>query len=109
VRPHVRTAVPLTDEERGVLSAKLGRALGGRQVMLTEVVDRAILGGFIAESGSVVLAGSLEGQLDRMRRRLASGWCPVSNASLQRLILRKIAEAQAVQMKGRGSLLCSRT
>jgi hypothetical protein len=31
------------------------------------------------------------------------------NASLQRLILRKIVEAEAVQMKGRGSLLCSRT
>ena len=27
----------------------------------------------------------------------------------QRLILRRIAEAEAVQMKGRGSLLCSRT
>jgi hypothetical protein len=40
---------------------------------LTEVVDRAMLGGFIAESGSVVVDGSLEGQLERMRRRLASG------------------------------------
>jgi hypothetical protein len=33
----------------------------------------------------------------------------VSNASLQRLILRKIGEAEAVQMKGRGSLFWSRT
>jgi ATP synthase delta (OSCP) subunit len=31
-----------------------------------------MLGGFLVESDSVVLDGSLEGQLDRMRRRLAS-------------------------------------
>jgi F0F1-type ATP synthase delta subunit len=47
--------------------------LGGRHAALEEVVDRALLGGFIAESGRVVLDGSLEGQLERMRRRLASG------------------------------------
>jgi F-type H+-transporting ATPase subunit delta len=28
-RAHVRTTVPLTDEERGMLSAKLGQTLGG--------------------------------------------------------------------------------
>jgi F0F1-type ATP synthase delta subunit len=32
-----------------------------------------MLGGFVVESGSIVLDGSLEGQLERMRRRLASG------------------------------------
>ncbi len=73
VRAHVRTAVPLTDAQRGLLSAKLAQALGGRQAVLKEVVDRAMLGGFIVESGSVVLDGSLEGQLERLRRRLASG------------------------------------
>jgi hypothetical protein len=40
-------------------------------VLLEEIVDREMLGGFIVESGSVVLDGSLEGQLERMRRRLA--------------------------------------
>lgn len=72
VRAHVRTAVPLSDEERGQLATKLGRALGGRQVVLTEVVDRAMLGGLVVESGSIVLDGGLEGQLERMRRRLTS-------------------------------------
>jgi F0F1-type ATP synthase delta subunit len=52
---------------------KLAQTLGTRQVVLEEVVDRAMLGGFIVESGSSVLDGSLEGQLDRMRHRLASG------------------------------------
>ncbi|SRR6266851_7148357 len=73
VRGHVRSAVPLTDAQRVMLSAKLAQALGGRQAVLKEIVDRAMLGGFIVESGSVVLDGSLEGQLERMRRRLASG------------------------------------
>ena len=40
--------------------------------MLEEVIDRTMVGGFIVESGSVVLDGSLEAQLERMRRRLAS-------------------------------------
>jgi F-type H+-transporting ATPase subunit delta len=71
VRAQVRTTVPLTAEERGALSAKLGKALGSRQVVLEEIVDRTMLGGFIVESDSIVLNGSLEGQLDRMRRRLA--------------------------------------
>jgi F-type H+-transporting ATPase subunit delta len=70
VRAQVRTAVPLTDEERRLLAAKLQRALGGQQVMLEEIVDETMLGGFIVESGGVVLDGSLDGQLDRMRRRL---------------------------------------
>ena len=70
-RVQIRTAVPLTDAQRAGLSAKLAPALGGRRPVFEEVVDPALLGGFIAESGSVVLDGTLEGQLERMRRRLA--------------------------------------
>ncbi len=72
MRAQVRTAVPLTEEERGMLSATVGQVLGGRQVVLKEVVDPAMLGGFVVESGGAVLDGSLEGQLERMRRRLGS-------------------------------------
>ena len=72
VRAHVRTPVPLTDQEREMLSAKLGKALGSRQVVLEEIIDCGMLGGFIVESDGVVLDGSLEGQLDRIRHRLAS-------------------------------------
>jgi F-type H+-transporting ATPase subunit delta len=72
VRVRVRTAVSLTGEERERLSAKLGQALGRRQVVLEEIVAPTMLGGFIAESAGVVLDGSLEGQLERMRRRLVS-------------------------------------
>jgi F-type H+-transporting ATPase subunit delta len=71
VRARVRTAVALTDEERQMLSARLGRALDGKQVVLEEVVDGTLLGGFVAEIGSFVLDGSLEAQLARLHERLA--------------------------------------
>lgn len=71
VRARVRTAVPLTDAERAMLGARLQRALGGSQVVLEEEVDRNLLGGFVAESGSMIVDGSLEGQLEQLRTRLA--------------------------------------
>jgi len=73
VRAQVRTAVPLTDEVRGALTAKLEQVLGGRHMLLEEIVDRRMLGGLIVESGGVVLDGSLDGQLEKMRRHLGAG------------------------------------
>jgi len=73
VRARVRTVVALTDAERQTLSARLGQALGGDQIVLEEVLDPNMLGGFVAESGSLVVDGSLDGQLARMRDRLARG------------------------------------
>jgi F-type H+-transporting ATPase subunit delta len=73
VRARVRTAVPLTDADRAALSDRLGRALGGKQVRMDEVVDTNLIGGFVAEIGSFVVDGSLDGQLQRLRQRLARG------------------------------------
>jgi len=66
----VRTAVPLTDEARGTLSAKLEQVLSGRSLLLEEIVEPTMLGGFVVENGGVVLDASLEGQLEKMRRHL---------------------------------------
>lgn len=71
-RAPVRTAVALTDAEKRQLSGKLERALGKR-IILEEQVDATLLGGFIAQVGSLILDGSLDGQLARMRQRLARG------------------------------------
>jgi F-type H+-transporting ATPase subunit delta len=73
VRSRVRTVVPLTAADRAALAARLGRALGGKQVVIEEVVDPGLLGGFVAEVGSLVVDGSLDGQLARLRERLARG------------------------------------
>jgi len=48
-------------------------ALGGKHVAVEEVVDPEMLGGFVAEIGSLVLDGSLDGQLARLRARLGRG------------------------------------
>src|SRR5262249_59426803 len=70
-RARVRTAVALTDAERAALASRLGQALGGKQVALEEVVDQNLLGGFVAEIGSDLVDGTLHGQLERLRERLA--------------------------------------
>jgi F-type H+-transporting ATPase subunit delta len=71
VRAHVRTAVAMSDDERKTLANRIGRELGGKQVVLDERVDSTLLGGFVAEVGSLVVDGSLDGQLARLRGRLA--------------------------------------
>jgi F-type H+-transporting ATPase subunit delta len=73
LRAKVRTAAPLADSERRQLADRLAGSLGGREVILEEVVDRSLLGGFVAQVGSNVLDGSLDGQLARIRERLARG------------------------------------
>jgi len=73
VRARVRSVVPLTAEERTSLASRLRGALGGRDVVLDERVDASLLGGFVAESGSVVVDASLDGQLARLRQRLVAG------------------------------------
>lgn len=72
VRARVRTAVQLTDAERAALRARLAKALGAREVLVEEHLDRNLLGGFVAEVGSYVVDGSLNGQLARIEERLAN-------------------------------------
>jgi F-type H+-transporting ATPase subunit delta len=71
VRVKLRTAVALTDPEREGLSTRLSRMLGGKTLLIEESVDSQLIGGFVAEVGSMILDGSLDTQLNRMRDRLA--------------------------------------
>ncbi|HEU4367880.1 MAG TPA: ATP synthase F1 subunit delta [Methylomirabilota bacterium] len=89
VRARVRAAIALTASERTSLAGRLGRALGSRmdeakppgapardrpvEIVIDEVVDTNLLGGFVAEIGSLLVDGSLDGQLARLRERLARG------------------------------------
>ena len=72
VRAEVRTSVAFTADEKKQLVTRLGRALG-KQVLVEETVDTSLLGGFVAQVGRLILDGSLDGQLARMRERLARG------------------------------------
>jgi F-type H+-transporting ATPase subunit delta len=72
VRARVRSAVPLTEQERTALAERLGAAVG-KTVVVEERVDTALLGGLVAEVGGLVADGSLDGQLARIRERLERG------------------------------------
>ena|SRR6266542_1935727 len=72
IRAQVRAAVALTEAEKGQLAQRLQATLGKR-VILEETVDTSFLGGFVAQVGSLILDGSLDGQLARMRERLVRG------------------------------------
>jgi F-type H+-transporting ATPase subunit delta len=72
VRAQVTTAVALTDAEKTQLSRHLQAELG-KQIILEESVDTNLLGGFVARVGSLILDGSLDGQLARRRARLVRG------------------------------------
>ena len=73
LRARVRTAVSLAGDERERLVATLVKALGVDQVALEELVDPTILGGFVVEADAILIDGSLRGQLDTLRGRLANG------------------------------------
>ena len=71
-RARVRSAVPLADDMKKRLTDRLEQLLGKR-IILEEQVDSTLLGGFVAQVGSFILDGSLDGQLARLRERLARG------------------------------------
>jgi F-type H+-transporting ATPase subunit delta len=71
-RAVVRSSVSLAPEDREKLGARLGEVLGKR-IIVEEQVDPSLLGGFVAQVGSLILDGSLDGQLARLRERLARG------------------------------------
>ena len=62
-------AAALTPEVQARAAAALGK-LTGRKVNLTVAIDPGLLGGAVAQVGSVVYDGSLKTQLARLRRTM---------------------------------------
>jgi F-type H+-transporting ATPase subunit delta len=62
----VRTAVPLSDDQRSRLSAALANATG-KDIELKVVVDPSVLGGVVAQVGDVVIDGSVRHRLDQLK------------------------------------------
>jgi F-type H+-transporting ATPase subunit delta len=73
VRVRVRTALPFTDDERLRLRAKLSTVLEASQVALDEIADPTVLAGFVVENDTILIDGSLNGQLTAVRHRLVTG------------------------------------
>lgn len=68
----VQSAAQLNDSARAQLEAELAR-LTGRKVRCNYSVDPSLLGGIITRIGSLVYDGSVRGQLETLRRKLAAG------------------------------------
>jgi F-type H+-transporting ATPase subunit delta len=62
----VRSAVPLTDDQRTRLAKALGQATG-KDVEVKVVVDPSVLGGIVAKVGDTVIDGSVRRRLDQLR------------------------------------------
>ena len=62
----VTSAVPLTEEEKSALIAKLEKA-NGKKVSARFSVDPSVLGGIIVKSDGAVIDGSLRSKLDKVK------------------------------------------
>jgi F-type H+-transporting ATPase subunit delta len=60
----------LADPQRRELEDELSR-LSGKKARLTFTIDPALIGGVVARVGSVLYDGSVRGQLERLRVKLA--------------------------------------
>ncbi|MFN7924096.1 MAG: ATP synthase F1 subunit delta [Bryobacteraceae bacterium] len=70
VRAQVKSAFELAQSDRDALAAELGRKTG-KQVRCEFEVDPTLVGGVLVRIGSTIWDGSVRGQLDALRGRLA--------------------------------------
>jgi F-type H+-transporting ATPase subunit delta len=71
VEVHVRTAAAMPEDLRRALTALLSEKLG-RQAILNEQVDDALIGGLVVQVGDKRVDASMAGQLRRLRDTLLS-------------------------------------
>ncbi|HUZ94949.1 MAG TPA: ATP synthase F1 subunit delta [Edaphobacter sp.] len=67
----ITSAHPLNDEDRAQLEAQVARVAGGR-VRATYRQDATLLGGAVVRIGSTVYDGSLRGQFQQLKQKLAN-------------------------------------
>jgi F-type H+-transporting ATPase subunit delta len=70
VRADVTTARQLTPEQTAILETEISR-VAGKKAKLKFSTDPALVAGVVARIGSTVYDGSVRGQLDRLRTKLA--------------------------------------
>jgi len=65
----VRSAIPLSDDQKARLAEALGKATG-KNVEVKVIVDESVLGGLIAQVGDTVIDGSVRARLDQLREQI---------------------------------------
>jgi F-type H+-transporting ATPase subunit delta len=71
VLAEVRTALPLEDEQRTAVTARLGE-LTGETIEMNEVVDESLIGGIAVRIGDRLYDASVRNRLERLRARLTA-------------------------------------
>jgi F-type H+-transporting ATPase subunit delta len=66
----VRSAIPLTDDQKTRLAAALNQATG-KSVEIKVVVDPDVLGGLVAQVGDTVIDGTVRTRLEQLRAAIA--------------------------------------
>lgn len=69
----VRTAVPLTDDLRSLVTKQIGQSLG-KQVRLRETVDQSLIGGMVVRIGDSIIDSSVAGRLDKVGKAVNRGF-----------------------------------
>ncbi|MEX1072842.1 MAG: ATP synthase F1 subunit delta [Chloroflexota bacterium] len=69
---HVRSALPLDDEQRAAIATRL-QALTGDRVEIDESVDPGLIGGIAVRIGDRLYDASVRSRLERLRARLTTG------------------------------------
>ena len=64
----VRSAIPLSDDQRSRLAQALSKATG-KQVTVKLVVDPSVLGGVVARIGDTVIDGSVRHRLEQLKEK----------------------------------------
>jgi F-type H+-transporting ATPase subunit delta len=64
----VRTAIPLSEDQRTRLADALGRATG-KHVSVKVVVDPSVLGGVVARIGDTVIDGTVRHRLEQLKEQ----------------------------------------
>ncbi|MBK9179257.1 MAG: ATP synthase F1 subunit delta [Acidimicrobiales bacterium] len=65
----VRSAIPLSDDQRQRLADALSRATGKR-IDVRVIVDPSVMGGLVAQVGDTVIDGSVRRRIDQLRELL---------------------------------------
>ena len=65
----VRSAIPLTDDQKSRLADALGKATG-KQVEIKVILDPSVKGGLVAQVGDTVIDGSIRRRLEQLRNAL---------------------------------------
>ena len=65
------TAQPMTEELRKRLTDKLSKTTG-RRIVLTEQVDKSIIGGIVVRYGNTELDSSVKTRLDKLKAQITN-------------------------------------